>query len=202
MLLRRVATGLTDDRGVYRISQLAPGDYTAGVLSTTTTLPAGVAAALDPSAANRTTFTAMRSELIQSGFFRTYGCPECISNSHEGHLVGGFVLQRPARRCRRPRTAGRSDSPTRFIPARRARRKRLWSRSDRASRARTSTSPLRLMPTVTVAGLLTGPEGPMKHVGADAVVSRHRPQRFRRRRRRHRHHGQRGRICISRGRAW
>ena len=37
----------------------------------------------------------MRSELIQSGFFRTYGCPECISNSHEGHVVASFVLQRP-----------------------------------------------------------------------------------------------------------
>ncbi len=95
VLLRRAATGMTDDRGVYRISQLEPGDYVAGVLSTTTTLPVSVAAALDPSAANRSTYTAMRSELIQSGFARTYGCPTCISNSHEGHHVGGFVLQRP-----------------------------------------------------------------------------------------------------------
>jgi hypothetical protein len=57
--LRHIATGLTDDRGEYRLSSLAPGDYTVGVLSTPTTLPSGVAAGLDPSTANREAFLAM-----------------------------------------------------------------------------------------------------------------------------------------------
>jgi hypothetical protein len=90
-VLRRVAQDVTDDRGLYRLAQLPPGDYVAAVFSTTTTLPAGVAAALDPSAANRDTFMEMRRQI---GLFRTYGCPTCISNSHEGYHGGGFVLQR------------------------------------------------------------------------------------------------------------
>ena len=164
MLLRRVATGLTDDRGVYRISQLAPGDYTAAVLSTTTTLPADVAAALDPSAANRTTFAAMRFELIQSGFLRTYGCPECISNSHEGHLVGGFVLQRPGVPLP-PAPDGRplGFANTFYPGTSRAQEATLVPLGSGESRTDVDVA-LRLRPTVTVAGVLTGPEGPMKHV--------------------------------------
>ncbi len=164
VLLRRVATGLTDDRGVYRISQLAPGDYTAGVLSTTTTLPSSVAAALDPSAANRTTFSAMRSELIQSGFLRTYGCPECISNSHEGHVVASFVLQRPGTPLP-PAPDGRplGFANTFYPGTSRVQEATVIALGSGESRTDLDVT-LRLTPTVTVAGLLTGPDGPMRHV--------------------------------------
>jgi hypothetical protein len=164
VLLRRVATGLTDDRGVYRISELAPGDYVAGVLSTTTTLPASVAAALDPSAANRTTYSAMRSELIQSGFARTYGCPTCISNSHEGHHVGDLVLQRPGA----PLPPGPDGRPlgfaNTFYPGTsRPRDAIVVPLGSGESRTDVDLS-VQLTPTVTVTGVLTGPEGPMKHM--------------------------------------
>ena len=164
MLLRRVATGMTDDRGVYRISELAPGDYVAGVLSTTTTLPASVAAALDPSAANRTTFSAMRSELIQSGFARTYGCPTCISNSHEGHHVGDFVLQRPGAPLP-PAPDGRplGFANTFYPGTSRARDAIVVPLGSGESRTDLDLS-VQLTPTVTVAGVLTGPDGPMKHM--------------------------------------
>ncbi len=164
LLLRRVATGMTDDRGVYRISQLEPGDYVAGVLSTTTTLPVSVAAALNPSAANRTTYSAMRSELIQSGFARTYGCPECISNSHEGHHVGGFVLQRPGTPLP-PAPDGRplGFANTFYPGTSRARDAIVVPLGSGESRADLDLS-VQLTPSVTVAGVLTGPEGPMKHM--------------------------------------
>jgi hypothetical protein len=164
VLLRRVATALTDDRGVYRISELAPGDYVAGVLSTTTTLPVSVATALDPSAANRSTYSAMRSELIQSGFARTYGCPTCISNSHEGHHVGGFVLQRPGA----PLPLAPDGRPLGFVNTyypgtSRARDAIAVPLGSGESRADLDLS-VQLTPTVTVAGVLTGPDGPMKHM--------------------------------------
>lgn len=164
ILLRRVATGLTDDRGVYRISELAPGDYVAGVLSTTTTLPASVAAALDPSAANRTTYSAMRSELIQSGFGRTYGCPTCISNSHEGHHVGDFVLQRPGAPLP-PAPDGRplGFANTFYPGTSRARDAIVVPLGSGESRTDLDLS-VQLTPTVTVAGVLAGPDGPMKHI--------------------------------------
>ena len=137
-MLSRAGEGpaVTDDRGEYRIAQLAPGDYTAGILSTTTTLPESVAAALDPSVANRDTYVATTRELAQSGFFRTWGCPTCISNSHEGHHVAGFVLQRPGVPLPRRQTAGRSGLPTPTIRARRAPLMRPRCRWALASRAR------------------------------------------------------------------
>jgi hypothetical protein len=116
--MRSAAADVTDDRGMYRISQLLPGSYSVAVLSTTTTLPASVAAAFDPSPANRDTYSAMIDELMQSGLARTWGCATCISNPNEGHHVDGFVLQRAGVPCRRHRTAGPWASPTPSMQAR------------------------------------------------------------------------------------
>jgi protocatechuate 3,4-dioxygenase beta subunit len=162
--LQRAGVAVTDDRGVYRISQLPPGDYVTGVLSTPSTLPVDLAAALDPSPANRTTYSATVVELIQSGFLRTYGCETCVSNSHEGHHVAGFVLQRPGA----PLPPGPDGKPlsyaNTYYPA--------TSRLDEATvvslgsgAARTDLDvTVRFAPTVTVAGVVTGPNGPMKHM--------------------------------------
>jgi len=175
--LRRVSTGgdvmlsragaglaLTDDRGEYRIAQLPPGDYTAGIFSTTTTLPESVAAALDPSVANRENYMATNRELRQSGFFRTWGCPTCISNSHEGHHVGGFVLQRPGVPLP-PAPDGRPlGYANTFYPGT-TRAADATTVSLGSGESRTDLDlVLRLTPTVTVSGMLTGPDGPMAHV--------------------------------------
>jgi protocatechuate 3,4-dioxygenase beta subunit len=164
VLLRRAATGVTDDRGEYRLSQLEPGEYIAGVLSTTTSLPESVAAALDPSAANRDSFQAMRRKLSQSGFSRTYGCPQCISNSHEGHHLGGFVLQRPGAPLP-PAPDGRPlGFANTFHPgASSARDAAVIALGSGESRTGVDLS-VQLAPSVTVAGVLTGPDGPMTHV--------------------------------------
>ena len=123
-----------------------------------------VAAALHSSVANRSTFTAMMSELRQNGFLRTYGCPECISNSHEGHHVGGFVLQRPGAPLP-PAPDGRplGFANTFYPGTSRARDAIVVPLGSGESRADLDLS-VQLTPTVTVAGVLTGPDGPMKHM--------------------------------------
>lgn len=164
VVFERTASALTDDRGVYRIAGLTPGEYVAGVMSSATTLPENVAGALDPSAANRDAYTEMRRALIQSGFARTYGCPTCISNSHEGHHVNGFVLQRegaplPPAADGRPLGFANTYYPntTRLADA------TAVSLASGQSRTDLDLS-LRLTPTVSVSGTLMGPEGPMAHM--------------------------------------
>jgi hypothetical protein len=161
---RRVANGITDDRGEYRLSQLDPGDYVVGVLSTTTSLPENVAAAFDPSPSNRDVLSAMRTQLIQSGFIRTWGCPICISNGDEGYHAGGFVLQRqgsPFHVAPDGRLLGFANT---FYPGmsdlRGATMVTLGSGESRTG----LDLPVELRPTVVVAGVLTGPDGPMPNV--------------------------------------
>ena len=167
--VQSVGVALTDDRGVYRIPQLVPGDYTAAVLSTTTTLPANVAAALDPAPLNREMFTAMMSELRQSGYSRTWGCPTCISNSHEGQHVGGFVLQRPAVTLP-PAPDGRAlGFANTFYPGTtRTGDATFVSLGSGESRADLDLT-MRLTPTRVVSGVLNGPEGPMRHAVVNLI---------------------------------
>lgn len=164
MVLRRVVTGLTDDRGEYRLSDLPPGDYTVGVMSTPTTLPASVAAGLDPSPNNREAFLAMGAQLRQSGFLRTYGCPMCVSNSHEGHRVSGFVLQRPGLLLP-PAPDGRplGFANTFYPGVTRASDAGFVSLGSGASRTGLELT-VHLLPAVAVSGVLSGPGGPMPHV--------------------------------------
>ena len=54
-----VATVKTDDRGVYRLPQLPPGRYVVAVLSSSLSLPATLAAAIDETASNRAESTAL-----------------------------------------------------------------------------------------------------------------------------------------------
>jgi len=51
--LQSAGTGQTDDRGVYRVSQLSPGDYVVAVPSVTVTLPQSVAASFAEAAGRR-----------------------------------------------------------------------------------------------------------------------------------------------------
>jgi len=161
--MRAVANELTDDRGVYRISQLSPGNYAVAIFSTTTTLPANVAAALDPGLANRDTYSAMMDELMQSGLLRTWGCPTCISNPNEGQRVEGFVLQRPGMPLP-PAPDGRplGFANTFFPGTLRPQDATIVSLGSGESRTDLDLA-VRLTPTVRITGVLTGPDGPMTH---------------------------------------
>ncbi len=177
-ILRRVVTGLTDDRGDYRLSNLPPGDYTVGVMSTPTTLPANVAAGLDPSPANREAFLAMGAQLRQSGFLRTYGCPGCISSSHEGHHVNGFVLQRPGLLLP-PAPDGRplGFANTFYPGTTQAGAAGFVTLGSGVSRTGIDVA-IHLVPTVAVSGILTGPDGPMPHVSLNLAPSTADPNDF------------------------
>ena len=164
LVLQRAGTVLTDDRGIYRIGELPPGEYVAAVLSNQTTLPVSVAGALDPSAANRDAFSEMRRTLLQSGFTRTYGCPTCISNSHEGHHVNGFVLQRPGV----PLPPAPDGKPlgfanTYYPDTQRVSDAIFISLGSGQSRTDLDLS-LRIGQAVSVSGVLNGPDGPMAHM--------------------------------------
>lgn len=157
------AAGMTDDRGVYRIAQLAPGDYMVGVLSTTTTLPASVAGAMDPSPDNREAYSAMSSVLTQAGMFRTWGCPTCWGSSSDGHRIGDFVLQRlgptlPPGPDGRPLSFSNAVYPGTSNPA------EGTVITLGSGETRTGLDiPVRFVPGVRISGVVTGPEGPAQH---------------------------------------
>lgn len=161
--LSRSGTGITDDRGVYRIAQLGPGDYVVGVLSTTTTLPVAVAGAMDSSPANREAYSAMSSELSRAGLLRTYGCATCWASSSDGIRIGEFVLQRlgPAL------PLGPGGQPLSFSNA-------FYPGTSNSTEATVITLasgetrtgldvPVRFVAGVRISGVLTGPEGPLPH---------------------------------------
>ena len=107
----------------------------------------------------------------------------------------------PARRCHLLPTAGRSDSPTLSIPGTsRARDAIVVPLGSGESRTDLDLS-VQLTPTVTVAGVLTGPDGPMKHMTLSLAPPGTDLNEFEPGWRRHRHHRRRGRLRISRDHA-
>ena len=176
--LRPVATELTDDRGEYRIARLTPGDYAVGVLSTTSTVPEDVAAALDPTPANREGASAMSRELIDSLFSRTFGCSTCLNPPNEGQHAGGFVLSRPSLTLP-PGPDGRPLGFTNTYYPGTSRPAESGAIVLRSGESRSSLDfVVRLSRTVHVAGVLTGPDGPMPHVALNLVPAGSSPGDF------------------------
>jgi len=104
------------------------------------------------------------AELRRSGFSRTYGCPTCVSNSHEGQHVSGFVLQRPGP----PLPVSPDGRPLGFLNtlyggAVRPEDATIVSLGSGESRTDLDLT-VRLVPTASVSGVLTGPDGPMAHM--------------------------------------
>ena len=162
--LRRMATELTDDRGAYRFAQLQPGEYFAAVMSTSTTLPAAVAAGLDPSPANREEFLEMSRLMGQAGLLRSYGCAGCISNGHEGLHYGGFVFQRGGVQLP-PGPDGRplGYANTYFPGTNRANDAEAIVVGSGETRANVDLR-VQISSTHIVSGTLIGPTGPLDHV--------------------------------------
>jgi hypothetical protein len=167
--LRPFATELTDDRGEYRIAGLPPGEYAVGALSTASTVPEDVAAALDPAPSNRETAFAMSGELVESLFSRTFGCSTCLNPPNEGQHAGGFVFARPAMTLPpgpdgRPLGFTNTYYPGTSTPAESS------AIVLRSGESRSSLDlVLRLSRTVHVAGVVRGPDGPMPHVALNLV---------------------------------
>jgi hypothetical protein len=160
-LQRDTAEVTTDDRGMYRISQLPPGEYVVGVLPTATALPAGLAGEIDALASNRSAQFALTSELRRSGFFE--------ARSGEGQRVGDVVLQRsgpplPLSPGGRPMGYATTLHPGVRSPTEAT----VITLRSGESRANVDI-PVRFAETVTVSGTVTGPNGAMKQMAVYLV---------------------------------
>ena len=149
------APGITDDRGVFRVSGLVPGDYTAGIFSTRVTLPLSVAG---PVVARATGWDSAQGEIfdVTSGIY--------VPGGSAAPRVGAFALQQGSARGLPAREPGSDGSflvyPTVFYPAAASARDagtiRLSSGEERTDVNLTA----RLVPTVSVSGHVVGPDGP------------------------------------------
>ena len=149
VLRRETAEVTTDDRGMYRISQLPPGEYVVGVLATAAALPAGLAGEIDAVASNSSALFALTSELRRSGFFE--------ARSGVGQRVGDVVLQRsgpslPLSPSGRPMGYANTLHPGVRNPTEAT----VITLGSGESRGNVDI-PVRFAETVTVSGTVTGP---------------------------------------------
>ena len=156
LALRRVYVDtVTDDRGMYRLANLQPGTYVVGVLSATTTLPASLASEIDALASDRTAASELRSKLILNGVLRTDG---------EGLRKDDLVLRRSG-----PVSPAAPDGKmlayvTTFFPGTSTASEATVIALQSGELRSGVDFPLRLSPTVSVSGVVTGPGGPMANL--------------------------------------
>jgi hypothetical protein len=82
--LERSLDAMTDDRGQFRLAPLSPGTYVVAALSSSSSLPAGLASAWDASAGDRTAAFQLRSQLLRGGLL--------LADVH-GVELDGLILQ-------------------------------------------------------------------------------------------------------------
>ena len=156
LVLRQTSVqALTDDRGIYRLPNLTPGSYLVGVLSSATTMPASVVREVDAAANDRRAAAALRRTLLPSGGQTDTG---------DGFHAGGAVL-RLAGPMAPPAPDGRLQVyPTVFFPG--------ASTIGEASLVTVASGDERngidltlfATPAVSVSGIVTGPDGPMRMI--------------------------------------
>jgi hypothetical protein len=157
-------TNQTDDRGEFRISQLAPGDYVVAIPQTQVTMPvAAVEGVMQGLATGRG--TDMMEMALSGGPMPTPG----------GIRIGNNLLQSSTDQTRAPipRAAdgGIWAYQTLYYPAAgspaQATVVTVHSGEDRGG----VNLQLRVLPTAAVAGTLTGPEGPLANVSVRLTPS-------------------------------
>jgi protocatechuate 3,4-dioxygenase beta subunit len=144
---------ISDDRGVYRLPNLLPGGYVVAMISSSTTLPAGLATAIDGMVLDRDAAVDLRGTLILGGV---------VSRDGEGLRTGALVLKQTGTLPPPPGRDGRMLTyVTAFHPG-------VSTPADatlitvRSGEQRAGVDlPLRLAAAVRVTGVATGPDGPM-----------------------------------------
>ena len=150
LVLERGGIAESDDRGAYRIASLSPGSYIVGVLASSATIPVSFVAQLDAAGGDRMALV----KLLMNGGVRT----------GEGLHFGDVVVQRS-----NPLPVLSPDgkvlaSSTVFFPGSAdAAEATVVSIDSGESRGGVDIA-LRFLPTVRVSGVVTGPDGPLKHV--------------------------------------
>jgi protocatechuate 3,4-dioxygenase beta subunit len=151
-----VATVRTDDRGVYRLAQLPPGRYVVAVLSSSLSLPATLAAAIDETASNRAESSALTRALLRGG-----GGGSASLLNGEGQHFGDFVLKRPGPPPLLSPDGSLLTYATTFHPGA-VSLAETTAITIGSGEGRTGIDvALRFAPTVEVSGVVTGPNGPM-----------------------------------------
>ena len=157
--LRQVVVDVrTDDRGAYRIAQLPPGTYVVGVVTSARTIAAGLGAAMDASASDPVALGKVFTQLIPT---LEYGPGQ--ERNGEGTRVGNWILQRKGP-IAPPAPDGRMLAyattlyPATAVPSE-ATPIALGSGDQRSG----IDMALHLVPTVTVSGVLIGPDGPLQN---------------------------------------
>lgn len=155
ILLRQSEAVMTDDRGMYRIPLLPPGSYVVGVLPTVTSVPANLAAEIDARAANPQSAFNLTSMLIRGGVSVRAG---------EGQRLGDSVLQRsgPALPLS-PKGEPLGYANTYYPGTGNPEDATVITIGSGESRENVDV-PVRFSTTVTVSGVLMGPNGPMASV--------------------------------------
>jgi hypothetical protein len=151
----------TDDRGVYRIAPLPPGSYVVGVVTAARTISAGLASSIDATASDpfasfdisRNLIATLELDLISFG-------PGHVP-SGEGTRVGDWVLQRKGP-TPPPAPDGRllAYTPTLYPGTAVASEATAVTVGSGEERTGIDMS-MRLVPAVTISGLISGPGGPI-----------------------------------------
>lgn len=159
-------TELTDDRGNYRFGGVTPGAYIAGIITTQSTIPASLFENyLDLQTSDPNRFQMLRTEMLNAG------APALGPGARVGDLI--FPLAGTARVGYTPPQPADDGTMlsyvTTFFPnaatSTEAATIAIGSGEDRTG----VDLAIRLVPTVRVSGMLTGPEGPARHMGVSLV---------------------------------
>ena len=160
------SSGTTDDRGVYRMTGLVPGDYFVGILSTQTTVPVATSDAFMQAMYSGAGAT---SEIYRD--MMSSGVSTMLLRGEGGFRVGDFMVSNGSIYGQ----GGRSPAPlsetrvltypSQFYPSApiitQATPITLTSGEDRTS----IDLHLKLVPGLRVSGTVTGPDGAVKNLG-------------------------------------
>jgi hypothetical protein len=155
------ATARTDDRGMYRIASLVPGDYLVGVPQTQTSMPAAIMESMMQGIASGAGSGASILDLMSSG-----GPPPTAT----GVRIGDSLVSSESGSAPAPSKDGRIyvyqtlffSSATTIVQA--------MPVTVRSGEERPGVDfQLRLIPTQRVAGTVVGPSGPVSGVGVRLV---------------------------------
>ena len=149
------AVAVTDDRGVYRLSGLAPGKYLVGAMTTATTLSANFAAEIDAVAGDaRGGFELWRQWIAG-------GRPLANTVNGEGVRIGDAVLQRDGGAPAFSPDGKLLTYANTFVPGTPVVADATAIELGSGEQRTVADLPLHFAPAVRVSGVLTGPTGPM-----------------------------------------
>ncbi len=167
--LRQEALSQTDDRGVYRLFNLTPGQYVVGVATTTVAVPADALAEYQSAVSSN---SAGREALLR----------DLVSISAGGMPTSGLVrtgnlMMYPRGRIATPTSPdGRTFAyPTTFYPAAAASAQATTLTVGSGDERSNIDIQMRPAPAVSVSGFVTGPDGPASHVAMRLVPAEAEP---------------------------